>query len=80
MLKSKGLILVEKAILRIRIKFAALFSRIKTNVNVKTRLINFFSSKATKFEKKAIMKCISIIFAITIIYSIPTRLEYNRDK
>ena len=80
MLKSKGLILVEKAILRIRIKFAALFSKIKTNVNVKTRIINFFSPKATRFGKKAIMKSISILFAVTIIYSIPTRLEYNRNK
>jgi len=44
---------VEKAILCILIKFVALFSKIKTYVNVKTMIIIFFFSNAINFEKRA---------------------------
>jgi hypothetical protein len=42
--------------LRIRIEFAALFSKIKPNVNVKEGKSSYFSSKATMFEKRAYIK------------------------
>ena len=49
--------LVEKAILCIRINFVALFSKIiQTYFNMKTKTNSFFTPKATKMEKRAFIK------------------------
>jgi hypothetical protein len=53
LLKPKDLILVVKAILRILIKFAALFSKIKKACQQEIKDNQLFYSKATKFKKRA---------------------------
>ena len=53
LLKSKADFNVEISNFVPSYKFVALFSKIKSNVNVSTRTISFFYPKAAKFEKRA---------------------------